>query len=908
MELRISPRQLCRAAAAHEEVRQVRARKSRYNLGSAPEATSTFLEKILGSHNTEKEPSDAVKHQNGMAILNHILSFCQPSEVWSNLLPVSKTLNSLVSKSFAALQGNEQHLVFAPSSSWHKGSSSWQSLWQGILHKMLKCSGAETVHLDLSLTHARGKLSVKFEGGSGFVESPRVVARVHAAGPDLHDTVQEWSEALVECDPGPGNRSGHGVVVAGSPSKKAYLFGGCSANTQCLNDFYSFDFLSCQWIQLEATGDVPEPRASFAFVTGPSEGTLILGGGTTNDGPSCDMYEYNLAQSNWRRLQWRDGAEVAAAFLSLYGQSLAAFGRHHLLGFGGTSGNEYFGNLVHFDLAECRACYIAAEGPAPTPRYKHQAIVVGQRMYVLGGGAYRPGPGEDLDCYMLNIGLEGNGHTGPSASERKGVVDRWQWQQLTFPHGAPQARTAAAACYEPGPINAGCANASLGHIYIWGGFNTRLDRLDDLHGLDLATHRWTALDPSPSDEDGQLGHGAVPFPAEDANSGTVGRTRAHSGVHTPPSEMREEGAGGTSGNRLIRFLGDPIERTGTVQRNRDISAGHETLSEGLGRRCPPARAFHGMVSAQGALWVFGGADGSRRYSDVWRFGLWASPPSLAQLAARAPAVQLLAGALAVPPVSVPLPAVPPVRASRRKRRAQAGTHPTMVFPAAMATSLSEERGACLCRDAPRCLGLCARGRGGKACLVKFARSHTGGPASQGRGRGSSGASYLLTTRAAARGRAQLGTTSVRFQMLAEPIGDMCCCCCCGSSSLTSVDGHTSGSAKTQEYTMALLRRPAVPTQRRAGKPAHAPTVTVVKEEAPTSGTQEEFLAPPRRRGRGRHLPPPPSAGLAAAGPAPVWLVPGEHLLPREVLRRCEAAPLPCTAGGLPWEPLPAHVR
>ncbi|CAM9442029.1 unnamed protein product, partial [Discosporangium mesarthrocarpum] len=51
--------------------------------------------------------------------------------------------------------------------------------------------------------------------------------------------------------------------------------------------------------------------------------------------------------------------------------------------------------------------------------------------------------------------------------------------------------------------------------------------------------------------------------------------------------------------------------------------------------CPAGRSFHCAFFHDGACYVTGGSDGSRKFGDMWRYTVRETPPPLATLAARA---------------------------------------------------------------------------------------------------------------------------------------------------------------------------------------------------------------------------------------------------------------------------------
>uniref|UniRef100_A0A7S2XVZ9 Uncharacterized protein n=1 Tax=Fibrocapsa japonica TaxID=94617 RepID=A0A7S2XVZ9_9STRA len=312
-----------------------------------------------------------------------------------------------------------------------------------------------------------------------------------------------------------GGRSGHGMVVYQS---KVYLFGGCGGESveerSCLSDFLVFDFSTQSWSAVQTRGEPPHARASFGMSRGPDPGTLIVAGGTGQDMDTfSDIYEYNISSSTWRLLIKGEKAN----FCKYYGQSICEY-KGNLFFFGGSRGRTYSNVLYRYDCAQEEGAAVPTTGKAPCPRYKQQMMVVKDSLLVIGGGNYRP-PTHQIDVHELDL-LTLN------------------WSQWKTSGNVPQGRVAHTCTYDE----------NTHQIYLWGGFNVVLHRLNDFHVLDIATRKWSTI----------------------------------------------------------------------------IS---------LDNQSPRPRAFHCSCLHDGSFYIFGGADGDFRHSDVWRFRTNVTPPSLMSICA-----------------------------------------------------------------------------------------------------------------------------------------------------------------------------------------------------------------------------------------------------------------------------------
>mmetsp|Transcript_25899 Transcript_25899/g.44665 ORF Transcript_25899/g.44665 Transcript_25899/m.44665 type:complete len:508 (-) Transcript_25899:191-1714(-) len=329
----------------------------------------------------------------------------------------------------------------------------------------------------------------------------------------------------------PLERSGHEICQINS---KAYMFGGCGDGPDtggCLSDFHAFDFETMRWSSVRCKGEMPGARASFSMCKGPEEGTLIIAGGTADDGIHNDVFEFCTYTRTFRKLG-------ESPFCQFYGQSMVVYGRK-IIFFGGSSGHHYVNDVCSFDVDTNRWEKLLTTGTAPSPRYKQQCVVVGDKMYLMGGGAYRPRAGP-IHVYCLDL-------------------NTWNWQRLVCRghNGSPLPAARVAHSCQFDPVSQ-C-------ILLWGGFTKTLSRLGDFHMLHLPSLRWHTL--------------------------------AFNGV----------------------------------------------------RPCP--RAFHSSCLYGDAFWLFNGADGETRFSDVWRFQLRVNPPTLMTLAAQNQRLLLASGRLLKKPRS-----------------------------------------------------------------------------------------------------------------------------------------------------------------------------------------------------------------------------------------------------------------
>jgi len=271
--------------------------------------------------------------------------------------------------------------------------------------------------------------------------------------------LQEWTK-ISQVGQLPGKRSGHSVVSLGN---RTYLFGGCGETTDCLGDYFSYDLSSHCWKKMGFEMYGPKPRASFEMILGPIDGTIIIGGGTAKDAAvHGDLFEYNLLTREWREIFFEEGYTASKEFLSLYGMTMRTY-QTTIIGFGGSSGTAYSDITVVLDLPKLKCTKLVTTGSCPSPRYKHQALIVEDRMYVLGGGNYKP-KAAPIEVYCLGL------HT-------------LRWSRIPTSGDVPISRAAHTVLHD----------TFSSTVFMWGGFNRQLDRLNDFTSLNLNTMTWSLI-------------------------------------------------------------------------------------------------------------------------------------------------------------------------------------------------------------------------------------------------------------------------------------------------------------------------------------------------------------------------------------------------------------------------------
>jgi N-acetylneuraminic acid mutarotase len=250
----------------------------------------------------------------------------------------------------------------------------------------------------------------------------------------------------------PCKRSGHNTVIV---DNKVYLFGGCSLdnfNNEFIdNDLCIFNLDTHEWVLLLQKNN-PFNRATYGMCATNYNSFIISGGVQSNNTMHPDLYEYSICSNKWEKINDN-------IINNIYGHSVNKFNNIYLI-FGGTTGTEYNNKLYSYNLNTNEYNEIFTTGEIPSKRYKHQAIIIDIFLYIIGGGDFKPNT-LLIEIYCLNL---------------KTLV----WSKITTEGDIPNAVVAHTCSYD--------SYDKL--IYLYGGFDSNLKRIDKFYSFDICTNTW----------------------------------------------------------------------------------------------------------------------------------------------------------------------------------------------------------------------------------------------------------------------------------------------------------------------------------------------------------------------------------------------------------------------------------
>ncbi|MEQ2262112.1 hypothetical protein XENORESO_014042 [Xenotaenia resolanae] len=280
-----------------------------------------------------------------------------------------------------------------------------------------------------------------------------------------------WS---VHLEGGP-RRVNHAAVAVGH---KVYSFGGyCSGEdyeTLRQIDVHVFNSVSLRWMKLppvragghERTREVPYMRYGHTAVL--LDDTIYLWGGRNDTEGACNvLYAFDVNTHRWFTPKIsgtvpgaRDGHSAC-----VLGKAMYIFGGYEQLA-------DCFSNDIHrLETTTMVWSLINARGTPARWRDFHSATIIGTKMFVFGGRADRFGPfhsNNEIYCNKIKVfDTETNCWLSTPSTQ-------------LLPEGR---RSHSAFCYN-------------GELYIFGGYNARLDRhFNDLWKFNPEAFLWKKIEP-----------------------------------------------------------------------------------------------------------------------------------------------------------------------------------------------------------------------------------------------------------------------------------------------------------------------------------------------------------------------------------------------------------------------------
>lgn len=122
----------------------------------------------------------------------------------------------------------------------------------------------------------------------------------------------------------PSAREFPGFTIAGTSSKKLYVYGGYGDSFT--DDMWEFDLFTSRWHELYPTSVLtPGARSQTFIATLQSQDNILLFGGNTKSGPVSDLWLYNIENQSVRYIQWKIVDDKGSIPVRAYYRSVCYF-------------------------------------------------------------------------------------------------------------------------------------------------------------------------------------------------------------------------------------------------------------------------------------------------------------------------------------------------------------------------------------------------------------------------------------------------------------------------------------------------------------------------------------------------------------------------------------------------------
>ncbi|KAL7477390.1 hypothetical protein ACHAW6_003198 [Cyclotella cf. meneghiniana] len=278
-----------------------------------------------------------------------------------------------------------------------------------------------------------------------------------------------WSRVTLPPNtPLPPPRSGAASVIVKS---RLYMFGGYGGGTGRLDDFYSFNFATSSWEEVEVLSESrPGCRENNGVVIGDSSRVYLFGGYNGNSWLN-DLWMFDIETKKWSCIQESSdsnnpgGGEDATSITGGNGGPSRRFGYvsvvhdNKFVLFGGFDGTRWLNDMFEFDLSTNQWKIVRASGALPSVRSCPAWAKDDTHVYIHGG---YDGVERKADFFACDLST-------------------YTWSELPCKGTPPSPRYFHSCCIHGNKL------------YTYGGYSGS-ERLADMFAYDFETNHWSEVD------------------------------------------------------------------------------------------------------------------------------------------------------------------------------------------------------------------------------------------------------------------------------------------------------------------------------------------------------------------------------------------------------------------------------
>ncbi|RHY39684.1 hypothetical protein DYB30_001651 [Aphanomyces astaci] len=190
----------------------------------------------------------------------------------------------------------------------------------------------------------------------------------------------------------PESRTDHIMVLHDA---NIYIFGGYNGSSR-FNNMYRYEIPAKSWRKVDAIGSLPSGRFGHTGAVHESSHRLIVFGGWDGRDTLDDLHQYEFATNTWSPMvtSGRAPPHRYRHTAVIFDTSMFVFG-------GVDKAHSRFNDLQRLDMTTNTWTEVHTTGFVPSSRTFHRAVVVLNRMYLLGG---YDGTDRLHDLYSIHVG------------------------------------------------------------------------------------------------------------------------------------------------------------------------------------------------------------------------------------------------------------------------------------------------------------------------------------------------------------------------------------------------------------------------------------------------------------------------------------------------------------------------
>ncbi|RHY82784.1 hypothetical protein DYB26_008683 [Aphanomyces astaci] len=187
-----------------------------------------------------------------------------------------------------------------------------------------------------------------------------------------------WSQVDVHGTLPPRRSGALGVVH----ENHMYIFGGYDGRDgNYFNDLFYFNFDTRRWSEMPSSSSVVRPESRTDHIMVLHDANIYIFGGYNGSSRFNNMYRYEIPAKSWRKVD-----AIGSLPSGRFGHTGAVHeSSHRLIVFGGWDGRDTLDDLHQYEFATNTWSPMVTSGRAPPHRYRHTAVIFDTSMFVFGG-------------------------------------------------------------------------------------------------------------------------------------------------------------------------------------------------------------------------------------------------------------------------------------------------------------------------------------------------------------------------------------------------------------------------------------------------------------------------------------------------------------------------------------------